>query len=106
MTNAWAAYFVPVQYVVLAKTTRQNVHTSDETDYYTTSFSKIPRDLRGRLNVRNPDLFRLPRRRLRVTPRVVRQTAFYFAWMNFYFRWLLVPGIAGLLVTVHKARRE
>ncbi|CAM9171897.1 unnamed protein product [Scytosiphon promiscuus] len=31
------------------------------------------------------------------------ETAFYFAWMNFYFRWLLVPGIAGLLVTVHKA---
>lgn len=31
-----------------------------------------------------------------------KQTAFYFAWMNFYFRWLLVPGIVGLLVTVHK----
>ncbi|CBJ25617.1 conserved unknown protein [Ectocarpus siliculosus] len=31
------------------------------------------------------------------------ETAFYFAWINFYFRWLLVPGIAGLLVTVHKA---
>lgn len=30
------------------------------------------------------------------------QTAFYFAWMNFYFRWLLVPGVVGLFITVHK----
>lgn len=33
-----------------------------------------------------------------------QQTAFYFAWMNFYFRWLLVPGIVGLVVTVHKVQ--
>ncbi|CAM9401930.1 unnamed protein product, partial [Laminaria digitata] len=31
------------------------------------------------------------------------ETAFYFAWMNFYLRWLLVPGIAGFLVSVHKS---
>ena len=34
------------------------------------------------------------------------QTAFYFAWMNFYLRWLLVPGIAGFLVSVHKVKRR
>ncbi|CAM9119005.1 unnamed protein product, partial [Hapterophycus canaliculatus] len=32
------------------------------------------------------------------------ETAFYFAWMNFYFRWLLIPGIAGLVVTAFVGR--
>ncbi|CAN0380365.1 unnamed protein product [Ascophyllum nodosum] len=30
------------------------------------------------------------------------ETAIYFAWMNFYLRWLVVPGVAGLLVHAHQ----
>lgn len=48
--------------------------------------------------------FELPPANVLISSALVfdKQTAFYFAWMNFYFRWLLVPGIVGLLVTVHK----
>lgn len=48
--------------------------------------------------------FVLMRHNLQRPPRFIWQTAFYFAWMNFYLRWLLVPGITGFLVSVHKVK--